>query len=252
MSNKTRDTASVNFEKDEWLQLLTLKEEGNQFGVVLIANWPTPEQTMNPYREILPSIKSCFNESDYEIQENGIPCVYLYPANALHITLATFTPFPETNSIPDKETYAMVCQKVVNNAFNRQDWPNNQNIEIEIDRAQIGVKAGIFLWKNKDGMIQTMRDILQQEYDKVFQQDPQSLNHRKFIIPGIIHSTFLRFGQVPETDGGVVQKRFSEIQDLIKKRFGTLKVNSVRLAIERTPYMHIPCNDRHVLASFEF
>lgn len=88
-------------------------------------------------------------------------------------------------------------------------------------------------------------------------------------IPGIIHSTFLRFSRIPQTPGGEVQEKFrSKILGKIgSKFFGTgdkngngnenentpflLQANTMRLVLESTPYMHIPNDDEHVLWTCE-
>jgi len=85
----------------------------------------------------------------------------------------------------------------------------------------------------------------------VYETNPGALNHRTLTSPGIIHSTFLRFGRDPITKGDVVQERFQEVSKDVKDIFGTIEVDCVRLVVERVPYMHIPFDESHVLTSFE-
>jgi hypothetical protein len=97
--------------------------------------------------------------------------------------------------------------------------------------------------------VEKIRRIVKEEYDIMLEENPDALNHRQIVIPNIIHSTFLRFGRVPVTKGEEVQKRFQDAIRDIQELFGDVQVDSMRLAVERIPYMHIPCDDRHVLVS---
>ena len=246
--NKPVDEPSTTFESDPWIPLLF--QPGNQFGIILVANWPPKESIMKPYDDIfLPKVKTCFKQEDFELDSKQIPAVYLYPSQHLHLTIATFTPFHE--SVPNNtEEYAEVCTKIMEKACAREDWPKG-SFHIDIDRAQIGIKAGILMWNNEDGTVATMRKIIHEEYDAVYETNPGALNHRTLTSPGIIHSTFLRFGRDPITKGDVVQERFQEVSKDVKDIFGTIEVDCVRLVVERVPYMHIPFDESHVLTSFE-
>jgi hypothetical protein len=73
-------------------------------------------------------------------------------------------------------------------------------------------------------------------------------------VPPIIHSTFLRFRSPPRTDGASMQERFqadvvSVLGELLPHPF---RVPVATLVCERTPYMHVPFDDRHVLATICF
>jgi|AntRauTorckE5430_2_1112549.scaffolds.fasta_scaffold19398_1 hypothetical protein len=244
--------SSISFEADKWLKLVLpdAEQPGKLHGIVLIANWPSKEAFTAPYENFLPRLKSCFDAQDLEvIDEDEIPAAYFYPPGTLHITIATFIPFHEP-MVPNKEEYTSACVDIMEKAFAREDWPR-ESFQVELDSVQIGSRAGIFLWKNEDGMVAKMRQIVQEEYNASFEKNSNVLNHRKLSVPGIIHSTFLRFGRVPMTDGMVVQERFKEAVKGLVESFGKMEVHCTRLVIERSPYMHIPFNDQHVLTSFE-
>ena len=251
--NQPRDGSSTVFEADKWIPLITpetkLISEGNLFGIVLVGNWPPKLSTTRHYEKLITQVKECFDPEDYESESGQPPAVYLYPARTLHITIATFTPF-HISKLSNKEIFAQSCKEIMEKSFARKDWPK-EPFQVEIDRAQIGAKAGIMLWENEDGTIEKMRKIILEEYNKLFETNSDVLNNRELTVPGIIHSTFMRFGRIPKTNGVLVQERFGEIN--IKELFERTKIeiDSVRLAIERYPYMHIPFNERHVLSSFE-
>ena len=242
MTNKTRDNPSTTFAVDPYIQLLT-QQNGDQFGIVLVANWPPSQSTTQPYKIFLEKVHSCFEPEDLR---GNPPAAYFYPPEHLHITIATFTPF--TTSKPDDiQKYSECCTRVMKQSFEKPDWPNAA-FSVEIDRMQIGEKAGIILWRD-DGQFAAMRKILQEEFDNNFNLDPSAFDNRRVIIPPIIHSTFLRFGRTVRSDGEVVQAKFKEICSEAKELFGKVEVKSMKLVIERVPYMHIPCDENHVLAS---
>ena len=250
-STKARDKPSTTFEADQWLNLLIDEQDkpGKLFGVVLVANWPPRQSFTEPYEKILPKLKLCFDAQDYEINDKDLPAAYFYPKDTLHITIASFIPH-HAPVVANKEEYSKACIDVMNKSFAREDWPK-EAFHVEFDRAQIGSKAGIFLWNNFDGTIAKMRKIIQEEYDSHYEKDSKALNDRSLIVPDIIHSTFLRFGSVPETDGNIVQERFIEATKDLARIFGKIGVYCTRLVIERTPYMHIPYDEEHLLTSFE-
>mmetsp|Transcript_18129 Transcript_18129/g.25547 ORF Transcript_18129/g.25547 Transcript_18129/m.25547 type:complete len:107 (+) Transcript_18129:148-468(+) len=68
-------------------------------------------------------------------------------------------------------------------------------------------------------------------------------------IPGIVHSTFLRFRKVPTTRGEIVQSKFeTHVLPQLKQTFFSkpITLTDVKLVCERIPYMHIPVDDHHV------
>lgn len=257
-TNKPRDKASTKFEVDKWIPLLTQtnvvdKNPSNDlFGIVLVANWPPRDSFVEPYEKLIHNIQDCFDPQDHMVDnDDGVPAVYIYPPRTLHITIATFTPFFTSNLEPcakKKELYARTCTEIINRCHSRQDWPKDP-FTVEIETAQIGSKAGILLWNNPDQKVEKIRRIVKEEYDFMLEEDPVALNRQEIVIPNIIHSTFLRFGRIPVTKGEDVQKRFQDVIGGIQESFGKITVDSMRLAVERIPYMHIPCDDRHVLVS---
>ena len=285
-----RDTPSTTFQPDPHLQNIYTNE---QFGVVLVAAWPPPRESfIKPYVNFVENVKQCFDPIDFEVQlkdtgknnddinsncnisgkssGNHTPNVYLYPPQHLHITIATFHPFNKAfdsgTMDMNRSQYKKACQQIVQNAMKRNDW-NSNKIYVKVDRAQIGEKAGILLYCDDElGSIKSMREILREEY-KAFM-----LKHKKYIsreiidhisnenkqkeiiIPNIIHSTFLRFADKPQTNGALIQERFQSlvqenIQDIFKDR---ICIDSVRLVVEKRAYMHIECDSEHVIESSFF
>lgn len=134
--------------------------------------------------------------------------------------------------------------------------------------------------QQQGGSFHLMRNILKEEYEKAMmdvmpmtdkngrtsktttdtrQNIPKG---KELIIPNIIHSTFLRFGSKPQTNGKVIQDKF---QSLLHENHNMTKVflnnnnnnrsgiciDGVKLVVENRAYMHIPFDKDHVLESFE-
>mmetsp|Transcript_10989 Transcript_10989/g.16614 ORF Transcript_10989/g.16614 Transcript_10989/m.16614 type:complete len:84 (-) Transcript_10989:110-361(-) len=76
---------------------------------------------------------------------------------------------------------------------------------------------------------------------------------KELIVPNIIHSTFLRFGGKPHTDGQLIQNRFQSLvmkDKLLNEIFQDgIVVESIKMVVEKRAYMHIPCDEHHVFES---
>lgn len=303
--NKPRDENSNGaFEEDKWIHHLlnnnnnSSEKEGEIcFGIVLVANWPN-KNLSTPYRDkFLPKIKTYFEPEDFDCDNNNndnsvrIPAVYLYPPSTLHVTICTFHPFTapyndiissdqEESCFPSKEEFSAMCTEIMNASFARSDWPK-KTFNLELNKVHVGVKAGILLWNENDA-VNKMRQIIKEEYDSYTKKKETTKDNSilpPLIIPGIIHTTFMRFGRKPKSDRMNIVKRFETDGDEIRRYFnksdnyfkndsssnkhdndndnigdesnGRIEVDSVRLVCERSPYMHVPMDERHVLTSFE-
>ncbi|OEU20156.1 hypothetical protein FRACYDRAFT_260248 [Fragilariopsis cylindrus CCMP1102] len=182
----------------------------------------------------------------------------------------------------NKKSEIIIINQIItflNEASKLSDWPT-QPFQFVIDSTQLGSKAGILLWKDLSGGIDKIRNCLRQVVlssstnnnsasasasnstsngttqlqREEQQQQAQSQSQLEaqaqvqifppITIPGIIHSTFLRFSRIPKTCGKIIQERFqSEV-------IPNLHVsNTVNLVCESTPYMHIPADDQHIIWS---
>ena len=202
-----------------------------------------------------------------------IPNVYLYPPQQIHITIATFHPFHKAlenadensdnnnnsnNSNNQQKEFSKTCQQIVQSAKKRNDWPK-QSFPLRVKNAQIGKRAGILLYEDMNHMVDTMRKILLEEYKvvkmKLISSGSSSCwkfpQEKELIIPNIIHSTFLRFGGKPITNGELIQERFqNNVQSRIINHYFFQKeivIDSCQLVVEKKAYMHIPCDVNHVL-----
>jgi hypothetical protein len=238
-----RDDGPANcFQADPLIQAIFNKDR-DYVGFVLVAGWPPQPESNAPYSTFIESVKECFDPVDLD---GDRPAVYLYPPPFLHVTIATFLPIQtaqEGGSLLESSRQAWT--ELVSAASQHPDWPTSP-LQLEIDAAQIGTKAGILLWKETTGGLQAMRTCLANEAPK--------RGIKIHNIPGIIHSSFLRFSRVPSTAGATVQERFqSKVLPKLKDIFSQPSVaKDVKLACERTPYMHIPNDSEHVYLTLPF
>ena len=129
-------------------------------------------------------------------------------------------------------------------ASKRSSWPSKgSTFEFQIESAQIGTKAGIFLWNERTGNLQAIRQTLQLELNEYKKKKKMKKNqtHEKeeltqktnisyttgihtnvqnddddpfqslletFKIPNIVHSTFMRFHKQPKSNLSEVQQKF--------------------------------------------
>jgi hypothetical protein len=251
---RPRDGPATTFEADPKVNDIFTGKDGDYFGLVLVAGWPVdlPHSIQEPYQAWLEQLQGCFDQQDLMTTTNQTlpPPVYLYPSMHLHVTIATFAPSEkkrgEHDNIPnfDYDHFQNKYRTLVQEASKLPDWPQ-QNIQLQFQSAQLGSKAGILLWDDPSGTIQTMRDCLKQAAAKRGMEISG--------IPSIIHSTFLRFSQVPQTPGEVVQERFqSQVIPNAKEMFDKpINITTAKLVCESTPYMHIPDDDQHTFLTLQ-
>jgi hypothetical protein len=250
------DDLAVEFEADPLVAPLVVadvdgSDDGATFGLVVNAGWPAHPDLQEQYLfEFRSAVSDCFD--DVDVKGSFEPAVYLYPASALHVTVANFHAFTLPPSVTvSEDVLAAQWKSVFDAATAMSEWPTLP-LQLSIDRAQIGKRAGILLWKDTSGGMEAMRQCIR---TAAKQLEPQltaagvSIDTLK--IPGIVHSTFLRFYQVPTTPGSIVQERFqTQVVPLLEQMFPVpYPVTVAKLVCERRPYMHIPDDDHHVLAT---
>ena len=249
-SSRPRDGPATLFEVDPVMAEILRSEESSMddFGLVLVVGWPPNQDEMEaPYAAFVKSMRSCFDHDD---EENA----YIYPLDSLHITVATFHHFsletrdPEQRSILERE-----WRQVALAASKRPEWPKYP-LKLEIDSCQIGTHAGILLWRETTGGLDSMRFCLARETS-----DRQSLflkaglNVDTLKIPDIVHSSILRYPSPIKTNGELVQERLRKnVLPRLKEIFPKpMTASTAVLVYERTPYLHLPYDDSHALETFE-
>lgn len=259
------------FESDPMVTDIFTGEDGDYFGLVLVANWPvSPLADMDgPYKKFLAAVKSCFRAKDVTPSDKNpasLPAVYLYPTMHLHITLATLPRSTKIGSPPalPEDVQRAIKQKaleLVQAASRLPGWPKKP-LRLVVDAAQIGTRAGILLWNDLSGGVAAMRRCLEEA--STDDNGSSVTNIVDITIPTIVHSTFLRFAELPLTPGEEVQAAFrsrglgtpgkeffcigdESDDDNSAQAPLVLTANTVRLVSESIPYMHLPNDDKHVL-----
>jgi len=266
------DTPVVTFERDDMIQkMIGLQRLGRlpsaeeeTYGIVVVAGWVPSDAWQAAYNDnFLPAVQKCFYESDWnqstnkgrEKDDDTIPNVYLYPSTSLHVTVATLRPFFQPMGDEEsKETLKLEWTDLVRAASLREDWPRKP-LQLVIDSAQIGKKAGILLWNELTGGLDMMRVCLEAELEHRQERLIRAgIDTKTFRIPTIMHSTFLRFHQLPETPGQEIQQKF---QKYVKDQISTLFPDPIiavdaKVVCERIPYMHILEDKNFVFRTMPF
>ena len=248
-----RDAPSERFEPDPFVSALVQSDPSYEtFGLVAVAGWPSNRnQLLAPYSAFRTAAELCFDQADVSSHNNTQqpPPVYLYPFSALHVTIATLHSF--TTQSP-KETHTVLqeqWEKVWKLAQTNSKWPR-QSLQLSIDSAQMGRKAGILLWKETTGGMNAMRACIRDATDELSPElQKAGVNVDTLHVPDIVHSTFARYYTSPATAGKTVQERFHQS---VLPRLGEFFPDSyslphVTLVRERQPYMHVPNDADHVL-----
>jgi hypothetical protein len=244
---RPRDGPATSFEVDPIMtEILENSRNDNDFGLVLVVGWPpNPETLEKPYNALVKAMRSCFDDKD---QEKG---AYFYPLNSLHVTVATLHAFAlETRDANRRAVLEREWRSLVVAASKRLEWPK-QPLKLKVESCQIGSRAGILLWREETGGLERMRKCIREENRVRREQLEQAaISVDTLRIPGIIHSTVLRFPFPIVTDGNAVQEGFQRLvlprlDEMFAKT--TVEVDTAVLVCERTPYLHHPYDERHAL-----
>ncbi|GAX26834.1 hypothetical protein FisN_9Lh103 [Fistulifera solaris] len=255
-----RDGPAKEFHPDPWVVSLIenpTTAADTCFGLVVVAGWPpSREQWLSNYAQFCAAVQLCFDEAD--VTESFLdkttprPAVYFYPFAALHTTVATFRPFTFEGVLSEAQKDVIIrnARQIMERAIRNDRFPQKP-LRLEIDSAQLGSKAGILLWKETTGGMQSIRNCIEKAFDDFMEEFPEEASSMTstFTMPQINHSTFCRFTKVPNTNCDQVQERFRRdvVSNLSTMFPSSILVNSVSLVCERTPYMHVPNDEIHVL-----
>lgn len=238
------DGPAIEFEPDPMVAKLLGLDTDPTFGLVVAAGWPLDPRAKQPYDKFKAALARCWEPEDVALSR-----VYLYPFESLHVTA---TSLYRIGDIPENEQAMItVAKRVVCRATEMKSWPTKP-LQLQIDRAQIGIKAGILLWRDTTGGIDAIRQCLVTAGEELrCELESAGIPAEKWSTPGIIHTTVLRFHQKPVSDGATVQQHFQKsVLDQLPSLFpDPIAVPVAKLVCERTPYMHIPHNAGHVFAT---
>jgi hypothetical protein len=222
----------MDFEVDPIIEQISRNELNETFGLIICAifHQPKPIQFADFYHQLIQQLKTNFTDDEKQ-------AIYLYPIAHLHITISTLYNFkhPKPES-PEK------CLQHWKECFKRlKQTSKNQSIILTLDTINLSKAAGYFQFKDEingfENIRQSIREICKPE-------DGQSA----ITMPNIVHTTFLRFAKKPQ-DPAKFEEKFHRIcKEIFAKTSGILfEIDEICLAFEALPYMHIACDEFHVL-----
>jgi hypothetical protein len=196
------------------------------FGINLACAWPFPEAWREPHAELAA-----------HLTKSG-PWLYVYPHAFTHITLVTFITFSRhvAPSPADRREMESLIEKIVTTIEPalKNDFADGINsFKLQPRTLVLARAAGILPLENPDGQVQRLRDSVLSAVrsDEALHRE---LAARGLNVPGIIHSTLLRFTQ-PPPDVGEFLARFDEAANAVK--FPPIRVQELLLTAETRPYM---------------
>ncbi|CAF0734609.1 unnamed protein product [Adineta steineri] len=222
----------MDFEIDPLIEQINREEKKETFGLIICAlfHHPKPVQLADFYQRLIKELQTNFNDDEKQ-------SIYLYPIAHLHITITTLYNFKHAwPQSPEK------CLQYWKECFTKlKTASKNQPIILTLDSIQLSKAAGYFQFKNANNGIENLRQSIQTVCKPADGQPPLH-------IPNIIHTSFLRFIKKPN-DPVKFEEKFHRICKEIFERINEIRfeIDEICLAYESQPYMHIECDEFHVL-----
>ncbi|UJR36707.1 hypothetical protein I4U23_029424 [Adineta vaga] len=222
----------MDFETDVLIEQIVRKEPQETFGLIICAlfHQPKPIRFADFYHKLIQELYNNFTDDEKQ-------SIYLYPLAYLHITITTLYnfkhPWPES---PEK------CLQYWKECFkNLKQTSKNKSICLTLDTIQLSKAAGFFYYKDEHHAMENLRQTIQ---NICIPENGQPALH----IPNIVHTSFLRFVK-KLNDPVQFEKKFHRICKEIFEQTGEirLEIEEICLAFESQPYMHIDCDESHVL-----
>lgn len=208
------------------------------FGLVAVVGWPPSPAVRDAYERFRTSLAAALPEQ-----------CYLYASTELHCTVATLvsfenTRFPSIDS-PGGRAFAESWASALADAVTKDGAPP---FTLTLDRPDARRAAGIFVNSSPDdGVPRLRRCVARAAADPRVTAHGVSPGDAGYKIPGIQHTTFMRYSARPA--GGI-----SAVQDALARcverdwRPLSVPVSELRVVLELSPYMHVGDPDAHTLA----
>ena len=222
----------MDFEIDSLIEEISRNEKKETFGLIICAlfHQPKPIQFADFYHQLIEQLQNNFTDDEKQ-------SVYLYPIAHLHITISTLfnfkDPWPES---PER------CLQYWKECFTKlKQTSKNQSIILTLDTIHLSKAAGYFQFKDENNGIGNLRQSIR---DICIPEDGQPSLH----IPNIVHTSFVRFIKKPN-DPIKFEEKFHRICKEMFEKTNEIRfeIDEICLAFEARPYMHIECDEFHVL-----
>ncbi|PXF49018.1 hypothetical protein BWQ96_01156 [Gracilariopsis chorda] len=210
---------------------------GLVFGLVLCGMSPPPMSMLSFYKKFSALLQEGLRNAG--VHESAC---YLYDADMLHTTLATFRSFikPPPRS---PELYVSEWKGILLRASRRAEWPAPGTYVLSLQEAKVQDNGvGTLLFTDKLRVIERMRECIREEMSEARSKDSLyyiRCTNADIRIPNIIHSTVLRWRKAPNLSVFELQNIFSEAFILTKAAgYSTeMPLTTVSLLREWKPYM---------------
>lgn len=196
------------------------------FGLNLACVWPFPEAWRESYECLARKLSALGPE------------IYVYPLPFTHVTLVTLASFarhsqPSTKLVAELERKVPSIIAALDPMFAGDSPDRIKPFTLLPQSLVLARGAGILPLLNPDGEVQRLR---QRTLELLKHTEPlhRELTERGLNVPGIIHSTVMRFRQRPP-DSEKFLAAFDEIT--AKTSFPPMEVREILLTSETKPYM---------------
>lgn len=222
----------MDFEADASIERITRKQFDETFGIIVCAlfHQPKPTHFANFYHELIQQLQNSFTDEEKH-------AVYLYPLAHLHVTIATLYNFKHPPpAAPDR------CLQYWKERFAKlKEHSQNKPIRLQLDAIQLSKAAGYFQFKDENAAVIDLRRSI---VETCVPEEGQAPLH----VPNIVHTSFLRFAHKP-AEPALFEEKFRRVCREVLAKTGEicLDVDEICLALESRCYMHIDCDESHIL-----
>jgi hypothetical protein len=222
----------MDFETDPLIEQISRNEKKETFGLIICAlfHQPKPIEFADFYHQLIQNLQNNFTDDEKQ-------SIYLYPIAHLHITITTLFsfkhPWPES---PEK------CLQHWKDCFTQlKQTSKKKSFILTLNAIHLSNAAGYFQFKDENNAIENLRQSIR---TICIPEDGQPLLN----IPNIVHTSFLRFIKKPN-DPIKFEEKFHRICKEIFDKTNEIHfdIDEICLAFETRPYMHIECDEFHVL-----
>jgi hypothetical protein len=251
-AGQTAGAGSGRFVVDPTASLLAASFDGA--GMIAAGAPPPPESwglNLNlaspPPKELVDAYEVLRRELSATMRGSG---AYLYPAEFLHCTAASPAPFTACGLASDEERgrYERAWAQALRDCCEPDAGYPAAPFPLIYARASLGNAAGIFEIEDPTGAVARVRSVVRAcmdhpalaELDASVGEAGGIVARGGFKVPGIIHSTFLRFGAPaePGVADAAIQADFEAAVAAAWKPV-TVMCDRLLLVRETVPYMHL-------------
>lgn len=226
--------APVNVKVDPLAVELAEGKRRQAFGIVLTSLWrTTPQAFQDQY--------TAFRQKLLDDPEIG-PYVYVYPYYALHCTVASLSKFT-TGPLSSEAGFALRAvyerhwRESLDAAFHTCSTMPTRPFSLVFKKPSVDASAGIIMLEDATGHMANLRDCIRQAAaNESLPANNIKLTKDTFHIPGIVHSSFMRFRRKPPSF-----RRFRERFAAVAASWVPVEVQLRQFSMTREirPYMHV-------------